>query len=560
MQMRKKESGFSLVELLAVVVILGLLSAIAIVGVNSVIKNAEKRHYESQMDALKMAAQSYTQDNRNALPKTIGGQTTVTLKTLQEKKYLDEINDRQGNVCDNEKSNVRVFKYSKDGYSYTVNLVCPGYDNTKNNEENIGPSIDLVYNDGMSESINNKITKNTYKDPKVDIEIKKNKDILSYSYIVYECIDKECKTELKNSGSIEALHQDEVKESIPLKSYFPGKVRLVVTATDIYGNTSTKEVEVEVTTKDGPKCGEIMGDSTEWLTTSDDYREVTVKCIDTNGSGCERESYSQIFREETTFGQIEIKDNSGKVTKCKVNVYVDKTPPDKPKITNPYNDKWINKDYTITAESKDDVSGISYFEYRYPNSNDEVDKNWKKIGNEGDKKISINETKNRAVTLEIRACDKAGNCSEIASTVIKIDKIPPTIATEKTDIGSESGISVIVNCSDSISGCKNPTETFKGVKKDTTYTVVDNAGNVSEPSSITVSSYDCNPHQYPCNPYACDPYPYVCGTYVCGERCVGCDGDDDTAATWYEPIYCLSYCTGWNTCYNSCTAYETCYK
>ena len=83
MQMRKKESGFSLVELLAVVVILGLLSAIAIVGVNSVIKNAEKRHYESQMDALKMAAQSYTQDNRNALPKTIGGQTTVTLKTLQ---------------------------------------------------------------------------------------------------------------------------------------------------------------------------------------------------------------------------------------------------------------------------------------------------------------------------------------------------------------------------------------------------------------------------------------------------------------------------------------------
>ena len=90
--------------------------------------------------------------------------------------------------------------------------------------------------------------------------------------------------------------------------------------------------------------------------------------------------------------------------------------------------------------------------------------------------------------------------------------------------------------------------------------MVDNAGNVSEPSSITVSSYDCNPHQYPCNPYPCDPYPYVCGTYVCGERCVGCDGDDDTAATWYEPIYCLSYCTGWNTCYNSCTAYETCYK
>ena len=42
MKRKKNEKGFSLVELLAVVVILGLLSAVAIIGVNSIIKNAEK--------------------------------------------------------------------------------------------------------------------------------------------------------------------------------------------------------------------------------------------------------------------------------------------------------------------------------------------------------------------------------------------------------------------------------------------------------------------------------------------------------------------------------------
>ena len=44
MKRENKEKGFSLVELLAVVVILGLLSTIAIIGVNAIIKNAEKQH------------------------------------------------------------------------------------------------------------------------------------------------------------------------------------------------------------------------------------------------------------------------------------------------------------------------------------------------------------------------------------------------------------------------------------------------------------------------------------------------------------------------------------
>lgn len=222
--MKKKlmDKGFSLVELLAAIVVLGLLSTIAIIGVNSVTKNAEKKYYDSQENAILMAAQSYTQDNRNALPKTIGSKTKVKLDTLQERKYVGVIEDRQGNPCDNSSSYVEIFKYSQTGYSYTVKLVCDNYESDEKDNTKKVPGITLYYNDGAKKKITGNINKDSYKDPKINLEITKNvNDILSYSYIVYRCYDNVCKTELKNSGSIEALHQDKVGETISLKEYFP---------------------------------------------------------------------------------------------------------------------------------------------------------------------------------------------------------------------------------------------------------------------------------------------------------------------------------------------------
>ena len=45
MNKRKNQKGFTMVELLAAVAILGLLSAIAIVGVGKILDNANKKHY-----------------------------------------------------------------------------------------------------------------------------------------------------------------------------------------------------------------------------------------------------------------------------------------------------------------------------------------------------------------------------------------------------------------------------------------------------------------------------------------------------------------------------------
>ena len=65
---RKNNKGFSLVELLAAIVIMGILTGIGIVSVTYLINKTEKEYYKAQESEIIMAAKSYTQDNRSFLP------------------------------------------------------------------------------------------------------------------------------------------------------------------------------------------------------------------------------------------------------------------------------------------------------------------------------------------------------------------------------------------------------------------------------------------------------------------------------------------------------------
>ena len=172
--------GFTIVEVLAVVVILGLLSGFAIVSVSAILDKAERNHYATQQKNMIMAAQSYAQDNRNILPKEIGGSRIITLKELQNRKYIGEVLDRSKNTCSNGNldengSYVEIFRYSKDGYSYRPYLKCPKYETGKEVYGGTGPNIDLT------------LTKN-YNNPSFSYEITTSDDgkIISYSYVIYK--------------------------------------------------------------------------------------------------------------------------------------------------------------------------------------------------------------------------------------------------------------------------------------------------------------------------------------------------------------------------------------
>ena len=57
--MKLKNKGFTLVELLATIIILGLLVSIAYVSVSSILNSGDDSYYESQENMLVLAGREY---------------------------------------------------------------------------------------------------------------------------------------------------------------------------------------------------------------------------------------------------------------------------------------------------------------------------------------------------------------------------------------------------------------------------------------------------------------------------------------------------------------------
>ena len=120
----KNQKGFSMVELLAVIVILGIISVVTIGSVTKLVEKAKKNQLEQQEKAVRLAAESYAQANRKYLPKTIGTKKTIQLQELLTTKYITEpIKDSAGNSC-MQNSYIEVYKSAKNKYVYTPYLIC----------------------------------------------------------------------------------------------------------------------------------------------------------------------------------------------------------------------------------------------------------------------------------------------------------------------------------------------------------------------------------------------------------------------------------------------------
>jgi len=84
------EQGLTLIELLAVIVILGIMAAIAVPAVGGLIEKSRTQSFVSNSYAVKDAATYYLKD-RVANDDDVGGQ--ITYELLVEEGFLDEIKD-----------------------------------------------------------------------------------------------------------------------------------------------------------------------------------------------------------------------------------------------------------------------------------------------------------------------------------------------------------------------------------------------------------------------------------------------------------------------------------
>ena len=100
-----EKKGFTLVELLGVVVILGIVSGLVVLAYVNVRAQMKVAYYKSVEESLLVSGGSYFSANKENQPTIFGDEKKVTVGELVTNKYTDrEIADPDGKVCNLEKS------------------------------------------------------------------------------------------------------------------------------------------------------------------------------------------------------------------------------------------------------------------------------------------------------------------------------------------------------------------------------------------------------------------------------------------------------------------------
>jgi len=116
----KNKKGFTLVELLATIVVLGIVAAIATPAVLGVIEKSKKNAMVANARQMISAAKTYVNEN----PETTA--TEVTLATLVTDGFMEPIKDVDSSdviTGDNETNSKVVFAKSGNQFTYTVTLI-----------------------------------------------------------------------------------------------------------------------------------------------------------------------------------------------------------------------------------------------------------------------------------------------------------------------------------------------------------------------------------------------------------------------------------------------------
>jgi type IV pilus assembly protein PilA len=161
----KKNKGFTLVELLAVIVILAVILVIAIPNVMKIIDKARLDSYNKNKDFVERVAKAYLTSNTSLLPQNLGDTYIMSLGDLIGTNYIDNIKDPKSNtICDNTNSIIKIKNIGFNVYKYDTFLQCDNYKTditvpdinttiTGNRVDVVGSDSTGIYFDGVNDYV-----------------------------------------------------------------------------------------------------------------------------------------------------------------------------------------------------------------------------------------------------------------------------------------------------------------------------------------------------------------------------------------------------------------------
>lgn len=509
----RKDKGFTLVEILAVIVILGIISTIGVVSIINLRKKQEEKFNNTQLQILKQTGQTYFFDNKSKLP-TIPGETElVYLKELIDSNYIDELLDYRKKAYVANKSYVKVTRVGIEAeYAYTPVLYKEG-DEEKSIEENLvnNSMISFISYSKINKTNNNTLEKlgcekatgnGTVKSTSCDMTNKNNDINVYYSNYTtrievkatnnddsgvygyrYEIFKNNKFQEGSRYIPVDGSDHSTMSDVITLShsSYSDGKykVRIIV-----YDKNATPKVESSIPividfTK--PTCNIQKTPDREWANKNDiDNGGVLVKgvCKD-SGSGC----VSQIERRfktemQSTINVGTVYDYAGNSNECGTKVVnIDKTLPTC--NTTPVDSTWKRNGFVITGTCSD--QGGSGCDKTIVSRNVYVGAGLNYVGNESPGTVT----------------DKAGNSRNCDSVQVKIDTRGPecSVSGENTNwtngnvtitySGYDTGVGGAIQGG----GYQSFTTGTVGVTTIPSYTLSDAFGNVTNCPARNVNVY-----------------------------------------------------------------------
>lgn len=344
----KNRNGFTMIELLATITILGILSIVAITSVNFLIKKGKSDYLVTQRSNLINAAKSFYQNNRSRLPKTIGEKDSVSYGELKNGKYIGKLYaDDKTTECDVDNTKVVVLKKDKTNYKYKSYLSCGSLSENEKEGDDTTITATYVKNNNsivlVLESSNTKIVGYSY-------EVLKN----GYTYI--SRISEKVSGMTVNTKPFIINLADYKKDNT-----FEAVVKVVCES----GKSYTKKVIIDSGDNLPPKvCNlntDVITDVTEW---TNKPQTIKIKCHDNDSgdakttyvSGCEKDEYNLTIKNSADarkYKIVKLKDKAGNSSDCDISSII-KVDTEAPVIT-----FTTDRDgYDLYVNVKDDQSGI----------------------------------------------------------------------------------------------------------------------------------------------------------------------------------------------------------